>query len=291
MAKNHMPVAHFGVRPENVRAECAPKPAFEKWQPELRGARSEAANTEEGPFVIDMMDVIGETWDGYGVTARRVGALLRSAAGRPIIANINSPGGDVFEGLAIYNMLRTYEGDVTVRILGLAASAASVIAMAGDRVEIARAGFLMIHNTWVFAVGDRHDLTTVAGQLGAFDEVLADLYAVRTGIEAAEIGQRMDREFWVSGKSAVDQGFADDLLDADQITISNSLAVDGPKIQYLRQTEGALALYGMSRSERRSCLKNLTAKPRAGDDDMPGAVETMANLTGWAKSLSAKMEN
>ena len=172
MAKNHMPVAHFGVRPDDVRAECAPPKAFEKWQPELR-ARAEAVGDDSGPFAIDVMDVIGDTWDGYGVTGRKVGALLRAAGEREVVVNINSPGGDVFEGLAIYNMLRGHKADVTVRIVGLAASAASVIAMAGDRVEIARAGFLMIHNTWVYAIGDRHDLATVAGQLGAFDEVMA----------------------------------------------------------------------------------------------------------------------
>ncbi|MDQ7775267.1 MAG: Clp protease ClpP [Paracoccus aminovorans] len=160
-----MPVAHFGVRPDDVRAECAPPKAFEKWQPELR-AKAEAAGADSGPFVIDVMDVIGESWDGYGITGRRVGALLRSAGDRDVVVNINSPGGDVFEGLAIYNMLRGHKGDVTVRIVGLAASAASVIAMAGDKIEIARAGFLMIHNTWVFAIGDRHDLSTVAGQSG-----------------------------------------------------------------------------------------------------------------------------
>ncbi|QFG35313.1 ClpP protease-like protein [Paracoccus pantotrophus] len=290
MAKNHMPVAHFGVRPDDVRAECAPPKAFEKWQPELR-ARAEAVGDDSGPFTIDVMDVIGDTWDGYGVTGRKVGALLRAAGEREVVVNINSPGGDVFEGLAIYNMLRGHKADVTVRIVGLAASAASVIAMAGDRVEIARAGFLMIHNTWVWAVGDRNDLMTVAGQLAAFDEVLADLYSVRTGIDPAEIGTRMDKEFWVSGRAAVEQGFADDLLEADHITSSSGAKAQVQGLHRNRRAEAAMALGGMPRSERRAFFKALTSKPSAADDDMPRAVETMANLTGWAKSLTAKMEN
>lgn len=95
MAKNHMPVAHFGVRPDDVRADCAPPKALDKWQPEIRALATEGG---EDPLVIDVMDVIGESWDGYGVTARRVGALLRNAGDQDVVVNINSPGGDVFEG-------------------------------------------------------------------------------------------------------------------------------------------------------------------------------------------------
>lgn len=275
MAKNHMPVAHFGVRPEDMRAECAPPKAFEKWQPEI-GARAEADASEAGPFVIDIMDVIGETWDGYGITGRRIGALLRAAGDREVVVNINSPGGDVFEGLTIYNLLRGHKGEVTVRVVGLAASAASVIAMGGDRIEIARAGFLMIHNTWVFAIGDRHDLTTVADQLQAFDEVMADLYAQRSGIEAEKISTMMDRETWISGKTAIDQGFADELLPADQIAVSekNREAAQGAKasIEFAFMARKA----GYTRSAGIDLKNRLTAKPSAGEDGMPGAAESMA---------------
>ncbi|MBN0106041.1 Clp protease ClpP, partial [Pseudomonas aeruginosa] len=85
-------------------------------------------------------------WTGEGVTAKRIAGALRAIGGDvDVTVNINSPGGDVFEGLAIYNLLREHKGKVTVRVLGLAASAASFIAMAADEVKIARAGFLMIH--------------------------------------------------------------------------------------------------------------------------------------------------
>lgn len=287
MAKNHMPVAHFGVRPDDVRAECAPPKAFEKWQPELR-ARAAATEGDAGPFVIDVMDVIGETWDGYGITARRVGALLRTAGEREIVVNINSPGGDVFEGLAVYNLLRGYKGDVTVRVVGLAASAASIIAMAGDRVEIARAGFLMIHNTWVYAVGDRNDLATVAGQLGAFDEVMADLYATRSGIDAAEIAKMMDRETWISGRAAIDQGFADQLLAADQVEVSPKAKAEAPHLQQMREVEAIMAQGGAPRAKRRTLIKALTVKPSADDDGMPGAAEKLAALMGSVNSFLGK---
>lgn len=287
MAKNHMPVAHFGVRPDDVRADCAPPKALEKWQPELR-ARAEAETS--GPFVLDVMDVIGDTWDGYGVTARKVGALLRNLGDRDVFVNINSPGGDVFEGLAIYNLLRGHAGDVTVRIVGLAASAASVIAMGGDRIEIARAGFLMIHNTWVYAVGDRHDLGTVAGQLGAFDEVMADLYAQRSKIDASEISQMMDRETWISGRAAIEQGFADELLASDQIEASSSALAKAPETKANVEYAFMARKAGYTRSQAIDLRNRISAKPGAGDEGMPSAAKSLTSFNDLVKSTLANME-
>lgn len=82
--------------------------------------------------------------------------------GENVTVNINSPGGDMFEGLAIYNLLREYSGKVTVKVLGIAASAASIIAMAGDEIQIGRGAFLMIHNCWIVMIGNRHDLAKAA---------------------------------------------------------------------------------------------------------------------------------
>lgn len=290
MGKNKMPLAHFGARPDDVRADCAPPKALDRWQPELAAKALAADDSDTAPLVLDVMNVIGESWDGYGITSQKVGALLRGAGTRPVVANINSPGGDVFEGLAIYNMLRAHPGDVTVRVVGLAASAASIIAMAGDRVEIARAGFLMIHNTWVFAVGDRHDLATVAGQLAAFDDVMAELYAVRSGLDPAAVAQMMDRETWISGRAAIDQGFADDLLAADAIGMDASARAAAPQIKNIAKADAAMARGGLPRAERRQVIKAMTGTPRAADDDTPRAVESLAALRGSVKSTLAQME-
>ncbi|MBX4377554.1 Clp protease ClpP, partial [Mycobacterium tuberculosis] len=119
-------------------------------------------------------------WTDSGVTAKGIGNQLKSYAGSDIVVNINSPGGDVFEGLAIYNQLREYKGHITVRILGIAASAASFIAMAADEVQIARAGFLMIHNAWTIGVGDRNDMREVADFLEQVDGTIADIYHVKS---------------------------------------------------------------------------------------------------------------
>jgi ATP-dependent Clp protease protease subunit len=149
--------------------------ALDRWNPAVRAA------SESEPS-ISIYEVIGEDpWTGGGVTVKRIDAALRAIGNKDVIVNINSPGGDVFEGIAIYNRLREHQGQITVKVLGLAASAASVIAMAGDNVQIGASSFLMIHNAWVLAIGNRHDMREVADFLEPFDRALADVYVARSG--------------------------------------------------------------------------------------------------------------
>lgn len=193
-------------------APCEIKPlALKRWNPGIRAA-------SEDEHSISIYDAIGQDpWIGEGVTTKRIAAALRSVNGADVTVNINSPGGDMFEGLAIYNLLRDYSGKVTVKVLGLAASAASIIAMAGDDVRIARAGFLNIHNCWVVALGNRQDLLEVASRLEPFDQAMAEIYATRTGSKLSAMQQLMDADTWLNGSAAVEQGFADRLLAADAV--------------------------------------------------------------------------
>lgn len=185
--------------------------ALERWNPSIR-----AANEDE--HSISIFDPIGfDPWTGEGVTAKRIAAALRAIDGADVTVNINSPGGDMFEGLAIYNLLREYSGKVVIKVLGLAASAASIVAMAGDEVRIARAGFLNIHNCWVVAMGNRHDLMEMAERLAPFDQAMADIYAARTRDSQDAMQQLMNADSWIAGSAAVEQGFADDLLASDAI--------------------------------------------------------------------------
>src|SRR5690606_16684123 len=166
-------------------------------------------------------------WTGEGVTAKLIAAALRTTGKKDVVVTINSPGGDYFEGLAIYNLLRDHPAKVTVKIAGIAASAASVIAMAGDEVQIARAGFLMIHNTWVMAASDKNGLRDVADWLEPFDDTAIDIYAARTGLEPKELARMLDRETWIGGNDAVEQGFADSLLSVDEIDSRAKNSTDG----------------------------------------------------------------
>lgn len=219
---------------------------------------------------ISIFGTIGQDFWDEGVTAKRIDAALRRiGSGNPVTVNINSPGGDVFEGLAIYSQLREHSGKVTVKVMGLAASAASIIAMAGDDVQVSRAGFLMIHNTWVVAMGNRHDLREAADTLEPFDSALADIYAARTGIAEAEIAAMLDKETWIGGAEAVEKGFADGLLSSDEVKEEK-----GASASALRRLDNALAEgKKLPRAERRQLIKELAAMPSASAEGTPRAAE------------------
>src|SRR3546814_14287294 len=102
--------------------------------------------------------------------------------------------------------------------MGVGASAAAIIAMAGDQIEIGAASFLMIHNCWVRAMGNRHDMAETAEWLAPFDAAMADVYAARSGADREDIVKWMDAETFMSGSTAVERGFASALLAADQVT-------------------------------------------------------------------------
>lgn len=264
--KRTMPQARQVVRPQGMQWEASPQ-ALERWSPDLMAAADKAENT------ISILDMIGQDpWTGEGVTAKRISAALRNiGAENDVVVNMNSPGGDFFEGLAIYSLLREHKGKVTVKVLGIAASAASVIAMAGDEVMIARAGFLMIHNVWAVAIGNRNDFREMADTLEPFDVSMADIYAARSGMDAKKIAKMMDAETFIGGSEAVDQGFADSLLPADEVKKDANAKTDRVAAYLL---DMALAKAGMPRSERRALLKDFkTGTPSAADDGMPGAAE------------------
>ncbi|MEO0793103.1 MAG: head maturation protease, ClpP-related, partial [Pseudomonadota bacterium] len=158
-----------------MRADVSSE-AFRRWNPSLQAANADAAT-------IPIMQPIGQDMWGEGVTARRVETALSAIGDRPVNVPINSPGGDVFEGAAIYELLRAHardKGEVTVQIMGLAASAASIIAMAGDNILIGQSSFLMIHNSWVIAIGDRNALREVSDWLEPFDAAMAGVYEAQT---------------------------------------------------------------------------------------------------------------
>jgi len=223
-----------------VTSQISPR-ALDRWTPGIRAAADDEADRS-----ISVYDVIGtDFWTGEGVTAKRIAAALRSMGAGPVTVNVNSPGGDMFEGVTIYNLLREHKGEVTVKILGLAASAASIIAMAGDTVQISRAGFLMIHNAWVVALGNRIDLRDIADWLEPFDAAMADVYAARTGNETKAIQKLMDAESWIGGSAAIEQGFADELLPSDQVEQRAGQA----RAAAVRRLECALRASGMSKVE------------------------------------------
>jgi ATP-dependent protease ClpP protease subunit len=255
---------------------------MERWN----GGIKAAASTEN---TITIFDVIGADFWGEGVTANRISGALYSLDGEDVTVNINSPGGDMFEGLAIYNLLRQYSGKVTVKVLGLAASAASIIAMAGDEVQVGRGAFLMIHNCWVAVMGNRNDLIQTAQDMAPFDQAMADIYAARSGQSGDDIAAMMDNETYISGSDAVDKGFADRLLPADEVQDGD----DNPAAA-LRKLDALLAKANTPRSERRKLLKALTGYTPGAVTDPAGTPsatiidkESVASLEAAFNGLKA----
>lgn len=244
-----------------------PAAALEKFKPGIR-----AVSTENQNPTFNIYSEIGISWwDGSGVSAQMIADFLTENAGKDVNININSPGGDFFEGTAIYNLLREHDAAINVRVIGLAASAASIIAMAGDNIQIAESGFMMIHNSWLMTMGNRHDLSDTAVLLGQFDASMQGVYAKRSGLDAAAVAEIMDAETWLGGSAAVEEGFADSLLESDEVEVDNSA-----KSEYtpaLRKVDNALARQGVPRSERRILLKELrgTQNAVADNDPTPGA--------------------
>lgn len=156
-------------------------------------------------------EISDETWYGDEVTPKLFKDELNSGDG-DITVWINSPGGDVFAAAQIYNMLRDYKGSVTVKIDGLAASAASVIAVAGDTVLMSPMAMMMIHNPATFAIGNAKDMEKAIGMLNEVKESILNAYEDKTGLKRSRLSKMMDDETWFNAKKAVELGFADKIL-------------------------------------------------------------------------------
>jgi ATP-dependent Clp protease protease subunit len=177
------------------------------------------ANARRGQFraegqTLILYDVIVASdadaeWFG-GVSAESFTKALRGMSG-PVALRINSPGGDVFAGRAMAQAIREYPGEVTAHIDGVAASAASLLAVIAAKTIMAPGSMLMIHNAWTIAMGNAADFTATAGLLEKIDGTLADDYAAKSGKPAADWRPLMDAETWFTAAEAVDIGLADEV--------------------------------------------------------------------------------
>lgn len=192
-----------------------------------------------GPAEIGIYGEIG--WE---VTARDVRDALKGLAGRDLLVRVNSPGGNAFDGFAIYNMLARHDGRKSVQIEALAASAASYIAMAGDTIEMPAASFMMIHNASVLAIGDKNTLADAIEVLKRIDGAMANIYAARTGMSVDEVGALMDAETWMTADEAVESGFATSILPAEATPAAHALSPRAVALmgRFKAAPEGARAL-------------------------------------------------
>lgn len=209
---------------------------FWKW------SNSVLSNNQE--LILDG-PIASDTWWGDEVTPDLFREELKQHAGDLTVV-INSPGGDVFAGLAIYNALVNHNGNVTVRVDGLAASIASVIAMAGDKIIMSPGSMIMIHRPSVYAAGTVDDMEKAKDVLMKIEEGITPIYAKRTGLSDEKIAELLEAETWMLADKAVELGFADEVSEA-------------PEKQ--KQDEGVQNAFGMNFAFSMSAVKQADAKP------------------------------
>ena len=228
------------------------------------------ADTGERTLVLNGQ-IAEDSWFGDEVTPEIFRDELMKGEGN-ITVWINSPGGDVFAAAQIYNMLMDYKGNVTVRIDGLAASAASVIAMAGTTVEMSPVGMLMVHNPSTAVIGNTKEMQAAIQMLDEVKESILNAYELKTGQSRQSLSDLMDAESWMNAKKAVELGFADKILFANedeekqsegveamlfsQRAVTNSL-IDKIKAQSLRFVKAAKPETRVSADALRSRLNLL----------------------------------
>jgi ATP-dependent Clp protease protease subunit len=238
---------------------------------------------------LSIFDYIGDDGDGGGVTAKRVAGALRALAGKPITVEINSPGGNYFEGVAMYNLLRRHDAEVRVEILGIAASAASVVAMAGDEIAIAHNAEIMIHEARGLFFGTKSEMAEAIEVLEHIDNAMVGTYAARSGDDAAKFAAMIaGKDVYFTGQEAIDAGLADVLMEreAEMPVYASGPSLPGDKASL----DKFLAEQGMSRSQRRDLFRAIgsgtsraaepdPATPRAGNEPVPDISALLTALT------------
>lgn len=231
----------------------------------LKAATRQQSNFRAEGSELMLYGVVGSFFDD--LEGKKVVDSLRSMSG-DITIRVNSPGGDVFDGMAIANVIKEREGRTTVVVDGLCASIASVIAMAADEIVMSEGSFMMVHNPWTMAMGDADEMRHTAGVLDKIGGTMAEIYSKRTGKTVEEARLIMNAETWMTADEAVEAGFADvvsgleneeaqvaalfDLSVFNNVPEPLKVAAKARKPQTVRELEQALRTLGYSRTEAKA---------------------------------------
>lgn len=217
-----------------------------------------------------LYDLVGDDY----ASPKSVSDLINKANGDDLSVEINSGGGIVDAGSEIYTMLRAYKGPVNVNVVGVAYSAASLIAMAGDVVAMSPAGMMMIHNVSGGQMGDYHDMQNAADLLKKSNTAIANAYMAKTGLSQAEILDLMDSTYWLDPQTAIEKGFADKMM------FDNA-----EKPGKMVMTASLNKIPSLTTLNQMKHLRNKTAPKRAPSDD-----DQMALLNAEYNLLNLKGE-
>lgn len=208
---------------------------------------NEATNSTE----ITIYGIIGDSWWDDSVSASDISNALKSITG-DIVINLNSPGGDAFDGIAIYNRLKKHDGKVTINVDGWACSAASVIMMAGDEVIMGLGAMAMIHEASTIVWGTKTDMRKESDVLENLEDGIIDIYMTKANVERDEIRNMVDAETWFSAQKAVEIGFATST--ATSLPVEDSEEVAQLKAQLLAK-ENELQQFKNTENEKPTPVK------------------------------------
>ena len=265
---------------------------FWKWR-----NQAEAGTAPEERTLFLNGTIAEESWFDDDVTPQLFKDELNSGTG-DITVWINSPGGDCVAAAQIYNMLSNYKGKVTVKIDGIAASAASVIAMAGDTVLVSPVSMLMIHNPATIAWGDHAEMQKAIDMLSEVKESIINAYVLKTGLSRPKLSHLMDAETWMDANKAVELGFADEIMtrakaepekEPDEDTEGGASEEDEEEKKFPPSTSSML----FSRRAANNALLNKLAAKYGGEKpkaDIQAQAQIPAADTETGRSVDALME-
>lgn len=252
-----------------------------------------AAKQADGTLELLVYEEIGvDWWTGGGVTAKSVKEQIDKAGSFSKIAvRINSPGGDAFEGVAIYNLLRSTGKSIEVFVDGIAASSASIIAMAGDTISMGHNAMMMIHNAWSMCVGEAADLRKMADVLDKVSGSIAQTYVDRTGRSADEVKALMDAETWMSAEDCVRDGFATAIAEVPDGNKALALAREFKSLAKMRHVPESLKTAEADDAESSSAAEVVPAEavpeaPAAEASDESNLSLYEARLSNLRRGLS-----
>ena len=219
--------------------------------------------TEPEQRILTLNGTIAEeSWFDDDVTPAMFKDELFSGTG-PITVWINSPGGDCIAASQIYTMLMDYRDDVTIKIDGIAASAASVIAMAGTKVLMSPVSMMMIHNPATMAMGDAAEMQKAIAMLDEVKESIINAYEIKTGMSRAKLSHLMDAETWMDAHTAVDLGFADEIMTRPEVTGAEN-HVTGPMLF----SRAAVTNHLMDKLAAKCRIEKKPTQPERSVDDL-----------------------
>lgn len=243
------------------------------------------AKAESGSELILEGVIASESWYEDEVSPKTFRDELKNHSGN-LTVRINSPGGDVSAGVSIYNMLNEHDGEVTVKVDGIAASIASLISMAGDKIIMLPGSMMMVHLPWVFAAGNADDLEGAVAMLKKTGESMTPIYAARTGLSEERVNELLKAETWMTAQDAVELGFADEAIEA-----KTSLADSMAKISELTSSmKSAVMQPVMSIKARKAEATNDAYEPETPVEVVAEPESTDAEETPEAEATETETE-